>query len=180
MPAKLIVLDRDGVINVDSADYIKSPEEWLPIEGSIEAIAKLKLAGFKVAIATNQSGIGRGYYNEATLDKMHDKMQGLLAAYKTRIDFIAYCPHKPDDNCNCRKPKAGLFDQIEQGLNVSLNGCIVVGDSLRDLQAGLIKGMTPVLVRTGKGQETQYKPDLPANTQVFNNLSDFVDDHLNL
>ncbi|OUR61151.1 D-glycero-beta-D-manno-heptose-1,7-bisphosphate 7-phosphatase, partial [Bermanella sp. 47_1433_sub80_T6] len=122
MTSKLIVLDRDGVINYDSDDYVKSVDEWIPLPGSMEALAKLTQAGFKIAIATNQSGISRGYFTVATLAAMHQKMLTLATEAGAKIDYIAYCPHGPDDNCDCRKPLPGLIHQIEQALNMSAKG----------------------------------------------------------
>ncbi len=173
--SNIIVLDRDGVINRDSNDYIKSVDEWIPIERSIEAIARLKQAGFIVAIATNQSGIGRGYYDVVTLELMHKKLANLLTPYQVSIDLIVYCPHTPDEGCDCRKPKAGLLNQIEQKLGLSLAHAWIVGDSLRDLEAGLIKSMRPVLVRTGKGTETERTKVLPKGTLIFDDLYSVVD-----
>lgn len=173
---KLLILDRDGVINQDSDDYIKSPDEWIPIPGSAEAIARLNAAGYKVVVATNQSGVGRGYFSLHTLDAIHAKMGETVAAAGGAIAGIYYCPHAPEDNCNCRKPKAGLIEQIaaEHG---SVAGVSVVGDSLRDLECGLPLGCSPVLVRTGKGERTLAKglPAALASTPVFDSLADFVD-----
>lgn len=154
---KLVILDRDGVINQDSDDYIKSEEEWIPLPGSIEAIARLCRAGFKVAVATNQSGLGRGYFSIAELDAMHAKLRRLVAEAGGRIDSIHFCPHKPEDGCSCRKPKPELLDAISSELGVGLEGTPLVGDSLRDLEAGLARGCTPILVRTGKGRATETK-----------------------
>ncbi len=151
---KLIILDRDGVINEDSDDYIKSPEEFVPLPGSLEAIARLKRAGWTVAVATNQSGIGRGYYDEATLAAMHEKLARLLAAEGGSVDYIAWCPHTPDDGCDCRKPATGLYERIADHFGVSLAHVPVVGDSYRDLEAARRVGAQPILVRTGKGQRT--------------------------
>lgn len=151
---KLIILDRDGVINQDSDDYIKSPEEFVPLPGSLEAIARLKQAGWTVAVATNQSGIGRGYYDEATLAAMHAKLEKLLAEHGGAVDYIAWCPHTPDDGCDCRKPRTGLYERIAARFGVSLEGVPVIGDSFRDLQAALAVGARPILVRTGKGERT--------------------------
>lgn len=168
---KVIVLDRDGVINFDSDDYIKSADEWLPIPGSIEAIARLKEAGYRVAIATNQSGIGRGYYSEDTLTSMHQKLRALLSEHTDQeIDLIVYCPHKPDEGCDCRKPKTGLLDEIESSLELSLSGHHLVGDSLKDLEVAQAKGMNPILVRTGKGTDTENKGGLPEGTQIQESL----------
>jgi D-glycero-D-manno-heptose 1,7-bisphosphate phosphatase len=187
-PQKLIILDRDGVINKDSADYIKSVDEWLPINGSINAIVKLKQAGFKVAIATNQSGVGRGYYSKSILSAMHKKLADLLAVFNVAVDYVAYCPHLPDANCACRKPKPGLLSEISEALSVDLCGAIMVGDSLRDLQAGITLGCQPVLVLTGKGQATlkqlknnDIKSDIAASDiDVFDDLSEFVNHYLNI
>ncbi len=175
MPSKLIVLDRDGVINYDSDDYVKSVDEWVPLPGSMEALAKLTQAGFKIAIATNQSGISRGYFSVATLDAMHQKMLSLASEAGAKIDYIAYCPHGPDDNCECRKPLPGLIHQIEEALNISAKGCYMVGDSLRDLQAGEAAGLVPALVLTGKGQRTQSKGNGLDNVGIFTDLGQFVD-----
>lgn len=173
---KLVVLDRDGVINQDSDDYIKSPEEWIPIEGSLKAIARLKEAGYLVAIATNQSGIGRGYYSEQTLQEMHEKMHCLLSEFTSRrIDYIAYCPHRPEEDCECRKPRSGLLKAIAAELDVDLAGQFLVGDSLKDLQAALTEGMQPVLVETGKGIKTLASPDLPDDVPIRANLFEAVE-----
>ena len=149
---RLIVLDRDGVINEDSDEYIKSPDEFIPIPGSLEAIARLPQSGWRVTVATNQSGIARGMYDLATLQRIHDKLYRLLAAQGGQVEAIFFCPHGPQDNCECRKPKPGLFREIERRLQVSLEGVPAVGDSLRDLQAAQAVGARPLLVRTGKGR----------------------------
>ena len=178
---KLVILDRDGVINHDSDAYIKTLDEWVPIDGSIEAIAKLKRAGFLVAIATNQSGIGRGYFDVDTLSAMHNHLAELLAAHDVAIDCIAYCPHLPEDQCHCRKPGTGLFETIADTLNTELTGAVAIGDSLRDLQAGVACGCQPVLVLTGKGQKTfdvamaDKSQALPDGTQVFDDLARAVE-----
>lgn len=171
----VIVLDRDGVINYDSDAYIKSADEWLPLPGAIAAIAQLKRAGYRVAVATNQSGIGRGFYSETGLEAMHEKMQALLAEHAAKIDFIAFCPHLPAANCDCRKPKTGLLEQIEAALAEPLSGCYFVGDSLKDLQAAVAKGMQPVLVKTGKGQDTATSTQLPDDTIIVNDLAAFAE-----
>ncbi len=155
--SKLIILDRDGVINQDSDDYVKSLEEWIPLAGSCEAIADLSKAGYTIAIATNQSGLARGYFTVDDLDAMHDRLNSLVEAAGGKIATIKYCPHGPDDGCDCRKPLPGLVDQIEQELGISAGGAFFIGDSLRDLQAGLTKGCKPVLVMTGKGEKTLLK-----------------------
>lgn len=176
-PVKLIVLDRDGVINEDSDAYVKTPEEWIPIPGSLEAIARLCKAGWTVAVATNQSGLARGLFDASTLGDMHFKMQRQVMELGGRIDLIVHCPHGPDDDCGCRKPLPGLFERIAEHFHMgSLAGVPVVGDSRRDLLAGLHHGCVPYLVRTGKGLRT-LEGDLPAGTQVFDDLA-AVADHL--
>lgn len=172
---KLIILDRDGVINEDSDAYIKTVAEWIPISGSIEAMARLHKAGYTLAIATNQSGIGRGYYNVATLDAMHDKLRQLLAEQGGAVDYIAYCPHVNADNCNCRKPKPGLLLEIAQHFDADLAQATVIGDSLRDWQAANAVGAQCVQVRTGKGLRTLADGKLPADIPVFENLADYAD-----
>ena len=167
---KLIILDRDGVINYDSDAYIKTVDEWQPLPGAIAAIARLYHAGWTVAVATNQSGLARGYYDEAGLDAMHDKLRALLAAEGAQIGLIAHCPHGPDDGCDCRKPEPGLLRQIAGHYGADLAGVWFVGDSLRDLQAAVAVGAQPVLVKTGKGESTASKP-LPAGTLVFPDLA---------
>ncbi len=172
---KLIILDRDGVINADSAHYIKSPAEWKPIPGSLEAIARLTQAGFKVVIATNQSGVGRGLFDMDTLNATHDKMHRATQALGGRIDAIFYCPHTENSNCTCRKPKPGMFLRIGSSFNTDLSKAYAIGDSLRDLQAASTAGAKPMLVLTGKGQKTQAEGDLPEGTLVFADLAAAVD-----
>ncbi len=150
----LIVLDRDGVINHDSDAYIKSPDEWIPIDGSLEAIAQLNRHGYRVAVATNQSGIDRGLFSLDTLFEIHKKMYRLLAEVGGTLEGVFFCPHLPDKGCDCRKPKPGLLRQIERRLGVSLRDVPVVGDSLRDLESARAVGAQPILVRTGKGERT--------------------------
>ena len=171
----IILLDRDGVINQDSDQYVKSLEEWIPIPGSIKSIAALSKAGFQVYIVTNQSGIARGYYDIATLDAMHDKMIELVTAEGGSIAGIRYCPHGPDDNCNCRKPKAGMIESIEAelGVNFETTPAIMVGDSKRDLEAGFARGCQGALVLTGKGRDTQYK-EIDGYFQVYTDLAAFT------
>ncbi len=171
---KLVILDRDGVINQDSPAYIKSPEEWKPISGSIEAIALLNQAGYRVLVATNQSGVGRGLFDMATLNAIHDKMHRALGQAGGRIDGIFYCPHAQDAGCNCRKPRPGLLDEIARRFGVSLEGVPVIGDSLRDLQAATAVGAQPVLVLTGKGKKTRKDGDLPEGTVVHADLAEAV------
>lgn len=171
----IILLDRDGVINLDSDNYVKSVDEWQPIPGSIKSIAALSKAGFKIFVVTNQSGIARGYYNEDTLKAMHDKMIALVEKEGGVISGIEYCPHGPDDHCQCRKPKSGMIESIERqlGVNFKTYPAIMVGDSLRDLEAGQARGCTPVLVLTGKGRATQSKAiDFPFS--IYTDLSAFT------
>jgi D-glycero-D-manno-heptose 1,7-bisphosphate phosphatase len=171
---KFVILDRDGVINYDSAEFIKKPEEWKPIPGSLEAIARLNQAGHRVVVATNQSGIGRGLLDMATLNAIHDKMHKALAHVGGRIDAVFYCPHAQDANCSCRKPKAGLLEDIARRFNVDLAGVPCIGDSLRDLQAAAQVGALPLLVLTGKGKSTATAGGLPANTRTYADLSEAV------
>lgn len=171
---KLIILDRDGVVNYDSDQFIKSPDEWKPIPGSLDAIARLNQAGFKVVLATNQSGVGRGLFDMAMLNTIHDKMNKVLAQAGARIDALFFCPHAADSDCGCRKPKPGMFQEIGVRFNVSLAGVPCIGDSLRDLQAAAEVGGQPILVLTGKGRLTQEKGSIPENTLVFADLSEAV------
>lgn len=168
---KLVILDRDGVINVDSDKFIKNPAEWKPIEGSLEAIARLNHMGYRVVIASNQSGIGRGLFDMGALNAINDKMYRALSHVGGRIDALFFCPHAADANCECRKPKPGMLVDIAQRFNVDLTGVPTVGDSLRDLQAASVAGAQPMLVLTGKGKTTQAAGDLPANTLVFPDLA---------
>ncbi len=168
---KLIILDRDGVINRDSDDYIKSVDEFVTLPGSVAAIARLNQAGYRVAVATNQSGIARGYYDLDTLNAMHEKLRGELAALGGTVDMIAFCPHGPDDNCDCRKPKPGMYLEIAKRFDISLEGVPVVGDSLRDLQAAQAVGASPILVRTGKGERTIAKGEGLEGIPVFDDLA---------
>lgn len=174
---KWIILDRDGVINFDSDQYIKSVDEWNPIPGSIEAIADLCTAGFSVAIATNQSGISRGLFSLDNLEDMHTKLNALVEAAGGQIAGVFYCPHLPDDECNCRKPKTGLLDEIESQFEINLRGVPFVGDSEKDLQAGIEKGCSPILVCTGKGKKTRHningKPEYK-DIPVYDDLSAYV------
>lgn len=172
---KLIILDRDGVINEDSDNYIRSVDEWIPIPGSIEAIARLSKAGYTIAVATNQSGIARGYYPLSELDAMHAKMNRLVQNLGGRINCITFCPHGLEDGCDCRKPKTGLVDQIEDQLNLSADGSWFVGDSLKDLQCAARKNSKPVLVKTGKGKRTLAENLELEGVTLFDSLFDFVD-----
>ncbi|MFC7369093.1 D-glycero-beta-D-manno-heptose 1,7-bisphosphate 7-phosphatase [Vreelandella zhaodongensis] len=175
-PNKLVILDRDGVINHDSDAYIKTLAEWIPYPSAISAIAKLTRSGFTVAVATNQSGIARGYYDEATLHGMHERLTALVEAEGGSIACIAYCPHGPDEQCQCRKPKPGLLLQIQQYLGMdSLTGSWMVGDSLRDLQAGEAVGCHTVLVKTGKGEKTLTNNVGLEKAAIYHDLAQFVD-----
>jgi len=166
-----VLIDRDGVINHDSDHFIKSPEEWKPIEGSLEAIALLNKHGYRVVVITNQSGLARGLLDETMLEKIHAKMQQLTAEKGGRIEAIYVCPHGPDSECRCRKPKPGLLETFAADKNISLKGIAFIGDALRDVQAAQAAGANPILVRTGKGQKTLIdNPNL--NIPVFENLYD--------
>jgi len=169
----LIILDRDGVINHDSDDFIKSPAEWEPIEGSLEAIAQLNQAGYRVVVITNQSGIARGLFNIETLTKIHSKMRRMLSQVGGKIEAILYCPHGPDDQCQCRKPQDGAFAELADRLRVDLTDIPAVGDSLRDLQAAQSVGAKAILVKTGKGEKT-LAAGLPDNVEVYDDLAAVV------
>ena len=173
---KLIILDRDGVINEDSDLYIKSVAEWRPLKGAAEAIARFNHAGYRVVVATNQSGIGRGLFDMATLNAMHGKMHKVVAQAGGRIDAVFYCPHKDDDKCACRKPKPGMLLDIAQRFNVDLKRVPCVGDAVRDLQAGAQVGCELALVKTGKGLRTLAAAGLPQGAlpeavQVYDDLA---------
>lgn len=148
---KSVILDRDGVINFESKTYVKSPEEWIPIPGSLKAISQLNKAGFLVFIATNQSGVGRGLFSLATLELTHQKLISSLMEYNGHIDGIYFCPHTPQDNCRCRKPLPGMLENIRHDFKIDLKETFVVGDSFRDIQAGLATGSKTLLVKTGNG-----------------------------
>ncbi len=175
---KLVILDRDGTINVDSDEYVKSADEWQPLPGALEAIARLNHAGWRVAVASNQSGLGRGLFDVAALNAMHSKMHKLLSGLGGRVDAVFYCPHGPDDRCTCRKPQSGLFEQIGERFGVDLQGVPCVGDTLRDLQAGAAVGCEAHLVLTGKGAAFRGRPlpeTFPPGTRVHEDLSAFAD-----
>jgi D-glycero-D-manno-heptose 1,7-bisphosphate phosphatase len=183
---KLIILDRDGVINHDRDDYVKTADEWVPIDGSIDAIACLHRAGFTVVVATNQAGLARGLFDLDDLEDMNEKFTSLVEEQGAEVGGIFYCAHHPDDNCKCRKPKTGLVDAIEAEFNISAEGFYFIGDSLRDLQAAMTKGCKPVLVRTGNGLSTLnqlanpiFQTDLPlidpSQISVFDDLAHAVD-----
>lgn len=173
---KLVILDRDGVINHDSEQFIKSPDEWRPLPGALESIALLNQWGWRVVVASNQSGIGRGLFGMDTLNAINDKMLKSLAQVGGRLDAIFFCPHSADSTCDCRKPKPGMFIQIGQRFNVDLARVPSVGDSLRDIQATVAAGAQPILVLTGKGMSTRENPDLPPETRIFPDLAAVVAD----
>lgn len=176
---RLVILDRDGVINRDRRDYVKTPDEWIPLPGAVEAIVKLSLSGFTIAVATNQSGIGRGFYSLDTLSDMHDKMIQLVEQEGGAISDIRYCPHRPDEQCNCRKPLPAMLQQIMQHFEVEDPSQVwMVGDSLRDLQAGEAAGTKLALVLTGNGKSTQRQleiPGAPDGVEIFSSLKAFAD-----
>ena len=169
----LIILDRDGVINHDSDDFIKSPTEWEPIEGSLDAIARLNYAGYRVVVITNQSGIARGLFDVETLSRIHSKMRRMLAQVGGKIEAILFCPHGPGDECTCRKPQDGSFSELAHRLRINLAGVPAIGDSLRDIQAAQSAGATPILVRTGKGELT-IKQGIPENVAIYDDLATAV------
>jgi D-glycero-D-manno-heptose 1,7-bisphosphate phosphatase len=175
---KLVILDRDGTINEDSDEYIKSEAEWKPLPGALEAIARLNHAGWHVVVATNQSGLGRGLFDVAALNAMHAKLHKLLTRAGGRVEAIFYCPHAPDQACGCRKPQPGLFEQIGERYGIDLKGVPAVGDTARDLIAGASVGCEPHLVLTGKGEALRGQPlpdNFPAGTRVHENLLAFAD-----
>lgn len=175
---KLVILDRDGTINVDSDEYVKSTDEWMPLPGALEAIARLNHAGWHVVVASNQSGLGRGLFDVATLNAMHAKMNKMLAAVGGRVDAVFFCPHTPEDACGCRKPMPGLFEQIGERFGVDLQGVPAVGDSARDLQAAAAVGCAPHLVLTGKGEAYLHRPlpeNFPGVTRTHADLAAFAD-----
>mgnify|MGYP001611192023 CR=1 FL=1 len=172
---KLVILDRDGVINHDSDDYIKSPDEWLPIPGSLEAVARLNRAGYRVVVASNQSGLARGLFDMDTLTRIHDKLHRALAAAGGAVDAIFFCPHGPADHCACRKPQPGLLLDIAARLQTQLVDVPVVGDALRDVQAARAAGARPILVRTGKGAWTEIQGEGLQDVSVYDDLAAAVD-----
>ncbi|HIF79557.1 MAG TPA: D-glycero-beta-D-manno-heptose 1,7-bisphosphate 7-phosphatase [Gammaproteobacteria bacterium] len=177
----LVILDRDGVINHDSDDYIKSPDEWQPLPGSLEAIARLCRADYTVVVATNQAGVGRGLFSQEMLIRIHRKMASSIRDKGGRLDSVFFCPHSPAEQCGCRKPKPGMLLEISDRLGIGLSGVPVVGDSLRDLEAAEAAGAIPVLVKTGRGRLTQEKlskGDLShtlGQTPVYADLAAFTD-----
>jgi D-glycero-D-manno-heptose 1,7-bisphosphate phosphatase len=173
-PDRIVILDRDGVINEDSPDYIKTPDEWIPIPGSMEAIALLHQKGFKIYVATNQAGIARGKFSVSSLQAIHEKMQHEVETAGGRISGIQYCPHHPDEKCQCRKPEPGMLYRITEESGAELSGAPYVGDSLKDIRAAETAGCKPVLVLTGNGLEThQVRPNL---AHVYKDLLAFAKD----
>ena len=171
---KLVILDRDGTINHDSDDYIKSTAEWRPLPGSIEAIARLTQAGYRVVVATNQSGIARGLFDTTALIAIHDTLQRAAHQAGGRIDAFFFCPHAADASCRCRKPQPGMLLEAARRFNVSIADAWMVGDALRDVEAAAAAGAKPVLVLTGKGEAAQKEGRLPPGTQVFADLAAFA------
>ena len=175
---KLVILDRDGTLNQDSAEFIKTPEEWLPLPGALEAIARLNHEGWHVVIASNQSGLGRGLFDVSMLNAIHAKMHKMLAAVGARVDAVFYCPHAPDEGCHCRKPEPGLFEQIGERYGLDLHGVPTVGDTARDVLAGVRVGCELHLVLTGKGatyRGRRLPHNFPKTTQVHEDLAAFAD-----
>jgi D-glycero-D-manno-heptose 1,7-bisphosphate phosphatase len=172
---RLVILDRDGVINRDSREFVKNTDEWVPLPGSIGAIAEMSRAGYTVAVASNQSGLARGLFDRNALRAMHRKLRRLVAAEGGRIDRIVVCPHGPDEHCHCRKPKPGLLQRLARHYETTLESVPVVGDSLRDLQAAAAAGAKPVLVRTGNGEATASRlPDNLDSVPIFDDLAAFA------
>ncbi|MFM7760408.1 MAG: D-glycero-beta-D-manno-heptose 1,7-bisphosphate 7-phosphatase [Burkholderiaceae bacterium] len=174
-PKKLVILDRDGVINFDSDEYIKSPAEWRPIPGSLEAIARLNQHGYQIAIATNQTAVARGLIDMRMLNSIHQKLHLSALAVGAHINAIFFCPHAADEFCDCRKPRPGMLTAIGKRFGINLRGVPMVGDALRDMQAAFEVGCSPYLVRTGKGEKTLQTGGLPPGTQVFSNLASVVE-----
>jgi len=172
---KLVILDRDGTINYDSDQYIKSPAEWRPIPGSLEAIGRLAQAGYRIVVATNQSGIARGLFDTATLISIHDTLQRAAAQAGGRVDAFFFCPHAADSTCECRKPKPGMLLEVVRRFNVSAADTYMVGDTLRDVQAAAAAGARPVLVLSGRGRKTLEEGMLPPGTAVFQDLAAFAE-----
>jgi len=180
---RLVILDRDGVINEDAAEHIRSPEQWVPVPGSLEAIARMCRAEYRVVVITNQSGVGRGLYTLDTMNKINMRMFELLRHKGGQVDALMFCPHVPEDECECRKPRPGLFLELARRLKVNLHGIPAVGDSLRDLEAAAAVGAQPVLVRTGKGVDTEAairgeSGGRFAAVPVYDDLAGFVDHHM--
>lgn len=177
MISKLVILDRDGVINHDSDEFIKNQEEWVPIDGSLEAIAELNHQGYNVVVATNQSGLARKLFDVETLAMIHEKMHSMLEKVGGQVDAVFYCPHGPDDGCDCRKPKPGMLLDIGQRYNISLRDTWFIGDSVRDIQAAISAGCNPILVRTGKGEKAEkiIQSEARHKVPVYDDLAAAVD-----
>lgn len=180
---RLVILDRDGVINEDTGDFIKVPEQWVPVPGSLEAIARLRRAEYRVVIITNQSAVGRGLFTIDMMNKVHMRMFELIRQKGGEVDALLFCPHAPESGCGCRKPEPGLFHELARRLKVNLTGIPAVGDSLRDLRAAIAAGAQPVLVRTGKGEQTveavrQCGDERLNQVPVYDDLASFVDHHM--
>ncbi|HET7569974.1 MAG TPA: D-glycero-beta-D-manno-heptose 1,7-bisphosphate 7-phosphatase [Gammaproteobacteria bacterium] len=169
--AKAVILDRDGVINHDSPDYIKSADEWRPIAGSLEAIAQFKRAGWRVALATNQAGIARGLFTQAALDGIHERMLAAIRAAGGDIDVLVYCPHRPEDHCDCRKPAPGLLHEIGRRLQIDLHDVPFIGDTLKDIDAARAVGARPLLVRTGQGEAALAALGDAPDVRIFADLA---------
>ena len=170
MTTQIAILDRDGVINADSPDYIKSEAEWIALPGSLEAISRLNRAGYRVVIITNQSALGRGRMNMEQLNAIHQKLTAHLSQFGGSIDAILFCPHTPEDNCACRKPRPGLFQELARRLGISLSGVPAFGDKLSDIEAALAVGARPLLVRTGQGRGLEQSGQVPAGVPVYDDL----------
>ncbi|MHB1951430.1 MAG: D-glycero-beta-D-manno-heptose 1,7-bisphosphate 7-phosphatase [Acidiferrobacteraceae bacterium] len=171
---RLIILDRDGVINEDSDDYIKSVDEWIPIPGSIEAIARLYQNDYRIAVASNQSGVGRGLFSMDVLNRIHNRMIEAVVQQGGQVEAVFFCPHTPEQQCRCRKPRVGLFEEIADRLKVNLSTAYVVGDSLKDLEAARAVHARPALVRTGKGARTIAEGRGIADVPIFDDLAAFA------
>jgi len=175
----LVILDREGVLNECVAPFMRSPDDFKPIPGAFEAIARLNQAGVRVVVATNQAGVGRGLFDMRTVNAIHDRMHRAAVGAGGRIDAVFYCPHPEEAGCPCRKPRTGLFEEIAERYDLrDLAGTAAVGDSIRDLQAASKAGARPVLVRTGKGRETERAGNLPSGVQVYDDLAGFTEDWL--
>lgn len=173
---KIVILDRDGVINEDSERFIKTPLEWQAIPGSLEAIARLNHEGYRVVVASNQSGVARGLLDMRALNAIHHKMHQELGRFGGHLDAIFFCPHGPDDGCHCRKPAPGLFEEIARRFHCHCEGAPAIGDSLRDIEAAAVIGAQPILVRTGKGRKTlENNPELASKIPVYDDLAQAVD-----
>ncbi len=175
---KLIILDRDGVLNEERRDFIKTPDEWVPIDSSMQAVSRLNEAGYRVVLATNQSAVGRGIIDMDALNTIHQKMHNSLGRFGGWVDAIFFCPDAPDAKSDCRKPKPGMFEDIAQRCGTDLGNVPAVGDKLSDIQAALAAGARPVLVRTGYGRQIEKNEELPAGIPVYDNLLSFVDELL--